>query len=77
MVRKLEILKQDIAKVDALMYAIEVAYLDITPIPKDREKAERASDAFYLLWDAVNKVAAGIDELRADSAGLNVIRDVP
>jgi len=51
----------DIAKVDAIMYAIESAY--IGTMIDNMEMLEKTESAFYALWDAVRMVKRDLNEL--------------
>lgn len=63
----------DIAKVDAIMYAIEKAYLDFEVEPEDREWMDRGAYMFYALWDAIQKVADDLDRLSGDARVVDAI----
>lgn len=63
----------DIAKVDALMYAIEKAYLDFEAVPEERERMDRGANMFYALWDAIQKVADDLDRLSGDARVVDAI----
>lgn len=63
----------DIAKVDALMFAIEAAFLDVEVEPEQLERADHAINAFYALWDEVHKVAEDIERLAGDEAVVDAI----
>ncbi len=63
----------DIAKVDALMYSIEKAYLNLEVMPEDRERMDRGTYAFYALWDAIQKVADDLDRLSGDARVVDAI----
>lgn len=71
--RNLEKAKFDIEKVDSLMYAIENTYLSIDTLPEEREKADRAVNAFYALWDAIRAVEDDIDRLQGDDVVVDAI----
>lgn len=65
----------DIAKADALMYAIENTYLDTVEVePKDRELHNRGVSAFYALWDVIRKTSKDLDKLYEDCTSVDVIR---
>ena len=51
----------DVAKVDALMYAIESAYIG-TKI-ETMEMLDRTENAFYALWDAIKMVQQDLNDL--------------
>lgn len=63
----------DIAKVDALMFSIEKAYLDFEAMPEERELMDRRVNMFYALWDAVQKVADDLDRLSGDARVVDAI----
>lgn len=63
----------DIAKVDALMYSIEKAYLDLEVMPQERERMDRGAYAFYALWDAIRKVADDLEMLSGDCRVVDAI----
>lgn len=63
----------DIAKVEALMYAIEAAFLTIDVAPDQLKKADRAVNAFYALWDEIDKVSEDIDLLFGDETVVDAI----
>ena len=71
--KNLEKAMLDIEKVDAIMYAIEAAYLDIEFVPEERERAERAMNTFYALRDEVRRVADDIDRLCGDETVVDAI----
>lgn len=56
----------DLGKVDAMMYAIENSYLSIEVIPTERERAERAESAFYVLWDLIRAVKEDVTNVQGD-----------
>ena len=64
---------QDIEKVDAIMFAIENTYLDIEVVPVEAAKADRAVNAFYALWDAVNQVKEDIERISGDETVIDTI----
>lgn len=53
---------QDIEKADAIMYAIESAYLTAEGGKNDIQKANRAANAFYALWDIIKHVQNDLEE---------------
>lgn len=61
--KELSKVRDDINKIDALMFAIENTYLDYTVVPEERERYNRGADAFYLLWDAIKQVSDDIETL--------------
>jgi len=63
----------DLNKVDALMYAIENAFLDIEVVPEDVRKYDKGTSAFYALWDAIKKVSDDLDTLAADKTVIDAI----
>lgn len=63
----------DIDKVDALMYAIENACLDLEVMPESKKRYDRGVGAFYALWDAVHKVADDLDKLSQDELVVDAI----
>ena len=56
----------DIAKVDAIMYAIETTYLEIDVVPEARKQHSRAVSAFYVLWDAIHQVEKDLNTMSDD-----------
>lgn len=64
----------DIAKVDAIMQSIEVAYLDVAVKEEDYERKCKGEFAFYALWDAVRRVADDLERLAGDSRVVDVLR---
>lgn len=62
-----------IAKVDALMYSIEKAYLDFEAMPEERERMDRGAYAFYALWDAIRQVADDLELLSGDCRVVDAI----
>lgn len=56
----------DIAKVDAIMYAIETTYLEIDVVPEARKQHSRGVSTFYVLWDAIHQVEKDIDAMQGD-----------
>lgn len=69
--RNLNEVIDDIAKVDAIMYAIETTYLDIDAVPEERKLHSRGVSAFYVLWDAIHKVEDDINKLSCDRTADN------
>lgn len=63
----------EIAKVEAMMFAIEKAYLDLDVMPWEKERLDRGTYAFYALWDAVRKVADNLDLLSGDARVVDAI----
>lgn len=63
----------DIQKADALMFAIETAYLNIDVAPGELEKANRAANAFYALWDVIKTAADDLDRLADDQTVVDAI----
>lgn len=63
----------EIAKVDALMFAIEKTYLDLDVMPHDKERQDRGTYAFYALWDSIRRVAAELDSLSGDARVVDAI----
>lgn len=55
--------RDDINKVDALMFAIENTYLDYTVAPEEKKRYNRGAEVFYLLWDAIQQVSDDIESL--------------
>lgn len=75
--RKLNEAILDIAKADALMFAIENTYLDAIEVdPEDRELHDRGVSAFYAVWDMIHKAAKDLDKLSGDCEVVDVIRAV-
>nr|DAU07488.1 MAG TPA: hypothetical protein [Caudoviricetes sp.] len=66
----------DIAKADALMYAIENTYLDADDDHDDKEFRNRKTGAFYAVWDAIHKVEEDLDKLSGDCTVVDAIRAV-
>lgn len=56
----------DIAKVDAIMYAIETTYLEIDVVPEARKQHSRGVSAFYVLWDAIHQVEKDLNVMSGD-----------
>lgn len=71
--RNLEKARFDIEKVDAIMSAMESAYLTIEVVPEERGRADQATNAFYALWDAIRLVADDIDRLCGDESVVDAI----
>ena len=63
----------DIEKVNALMYAIESAYLTIEVIPEELERADKATHAFYALWDCIRTLQIDIELLQGDETVVDAI----
>lgn len=63
----------DIQKADALMFAIETAYLNIEVEPGELERANRAENAFYALWDVIKIAADDLDRLADDQTVVDAI----
>lgn len=61
----------DAAKLDALMYAIESAYVGLN-FGDDRELADRAEHAFYALWDIVQMLQQDLNEFEMDLKGVDI-----
>ena len=51
----------NVAKVEALMYAIEAAYIGV--MPDDYEMLVRAESAFYAVWDIVRIIQQELNEM--------------
>lgn len=67
----------DIAKADALMYAIENTYLDSIDVePEDLQLYNRGVSAFYALWDIIHKTAEDLNKLSGDCTVIDAIRSV-
>lgn len=65
----------DIAKADALMYAIENTYLGAIDVePEDKELYNRGVSAFYAVWDVIHKVSDDLERLSGDYTVVDVIR---
>ena len=65
-----------IEKADALMFAIEKAYLDFEFMPEELERANRGTNAFYALWDIVHNIAESLEELAGDADVVDAIKAV-
>lgn len=65
-----------VEKADAILFAIEKAYLDFEFVPEGMERANRGVNAFYALWDIVKDVASELDELAGDEEVVNVIKAI-
>jgi len=65
-----------IEKADALMYAMENTYLDFNFDREELEKANRAVNAFYALWDILKGVAESLEKLEGDSKVVDVIHAI-
>ena len=63
----------DIAKVKAILFAFENTYLELDVEPADRARADMATDAFYALCDAVEKVSSDLDQLAGDCRVVDAI----
>lgn len=61
-------------KADALMFAIEKAYLDFDFMPEEMERANRGVNAFYALWDIVHRIAKSLDDLAGDADVVDAIK---
>ena len=66
----------DIAKADALMYAIENTYLDADDDQNDKEFRNRKAGAFYAVWDSIHKVEEDLDNLSGYCTVVDAIRAV-
>ena len=51
--RNLEKAIDKMEKADAILFAIEKAYLDFEFMPEELERANRGVNAFYALWDII------------------------
>ena len=51
----------NVAKVEALMYAIEAAYIGV--MPEDNENLLRVESAFYAVWDIVRIIQQELNEM--------------
>ena len=60
----------DVAKLDALMFAIECSYIGV---PRDAETANRAAGAFYAVWDIIKKLDSDLTRMELDSAIVEVV----
>lgn len=67
---------EEIGKADALMYAIEKAYLDFEFMPEELERANRGTNAFYALWDIIHKIDGALEELAGDADVVDAIKAV-
>lgn len=56
----------DVAKIDALMYAIERSFFDIGVDPEDLAKADRGMNVFYAMWDVVGSLSNNLEKLAGD-----------
>lgn len=58
----------DCNKADALMYAIEAAYIVMGDSAEGKlDKIDRAEHAFYALWDAIHKVQDDLECMAAEN----------
>lgn len=62
-----------VRKADALLYAFEKTYLDNVGSDCDGELANRATYAFYAIWDAVREASENLDRLEGDERVVDVI----
>lgn len=67
---------EEVGKADALMFAIEKAYLDFEFMPEELERANRGANAFYVLWDIIHKISDALEELEGDADVVDVIKAV-
>lgn len=67
--------RDDINKVDALMFAIENTYLDYTVVPEERERYNRGAEVFYLLWDVIKQVSDDIEVLEKAARNVRLKRE--
>ena len=74
--RNVERAQLDIAKVDALMRAIENTYLDLEVLPEEYERYKDGVSAFYALWDSIKKVDEDIDRVSKDARVVDVIEAI-
>ena len=58
---------------DALLYAFEKTYLDHVGSDCDGEMSNRATYAFYAIWDAVREASENLDRLEGDERVVDVI----
>lgn len=63
----------DIEKVNAIMYAIESAYLTIEVVPEELEKADKAVYSFYALWDCIRAVQEDLERIQGDESVVDAI----
>jgi len=63
----------DIAKVDAMLFSIEKAYICREDMPGDQKRLDRGTYAFYALWDAVRRVTEDLDRLSGDCRVVDAI----
>lgn len=65
-----------IEKVEGIMYAIESTYLTIDVVPEQLDKADKAVNTFYALWDCIRNVKDDLEKLSGDERVVDVIRAV-
>lgn len=59
-----EVIRLDVAKLDALMEAFETKYLYFLDVGKDEfDERDRGALAFYAIWDLLKKMEADAEEL--------------
>ena len=74
--RNLEKAIDKMEKADAILFAIEKAYLDFEFMPEELERANRGVNAFYALWDIIKGAATDLEELAGDEEVVDVLRAV-
>lgn len=74
--RNVERAQLDIAKVEALMRAIENTYLDLEVSPEEYELYKDGVSAFYALWDSIRRVSEDVDRVSKDARVVDVIEAI-
>ena len=74
--RNLEKAIDKMEKADAILFAIEKAYLDFEFMPEELERANRGVNAFCALWDIIKGAATDLEELAGDEEVVDVLRAV-
>lgn len=62
-----------VQKADAMMYAIETSYLDVEVGPEERERVERGTSAFYVLWDIIKGIDDSLQKLQGDELVVDAV----
>lgn len=74
--RNLEQAVIDLRKVDALMLAYEITYLDLDPAEEDYELIDKRNYAFLAIQDAIALVADDLDRLASDVRIVEVVQAI-